>query len=169
VRADDILAQIDHALEDWEVGPDAMRSRPASAATDGPASIRGTVPTVQIMDEIGEWQEIGVLSVDFDEYTIDQSTITPVAAQTGPTVTWEEIREPIVRIEAEQERRAQILRAYMQAFTEAAKPAVEAAGRAFAELQQAMRQAAPPQAPTRRRDRPAWQSPYGPARRRRRR
>jgi hypothetical protein len=160
VRADDILAQIDHALEDWEVGPDAMRSRPEPAETPG---IRGATPIVHIMDEAGEWQEIGVTSIDFH---INPPEIDPDFRQ-----AWEEMRERLVRVEAERARRAQaVLEAFARAYMQAVKPAVEAAGRAIAEAAQAIQQAGLTDTdgrPARRRDRPAWQSPYGPARRKR--
>ncbi|MFS4103813.1 hypothetical protein [Streptomyces sp. PD-S100-1] len=55
VRSDDILAQIDHALDDWTVSEDAMRHRPE----DDPEGIRGFTPRVQIVDEVGQWDEIG--------------------------------------------------------------------------------------------------------------
>ncbi|NED31052.1 hypothetical protein [Streptomyces sp. SID8499] len=95
-------------------------------------------------------------AIDFD---IDQSTIAPAATMHEPTVTWDEAREHMIRFETERARRAL---AVVEAISRAMQPIAEAvrkAAEAFAQPAQ--------QAPTgRRRDRPAWQSPYGPARRR---
>ncbi|MEU6768550.1 hypothetical protein ABZ916_39330 [Streptomyces sp. NPDC046853] len=133
---DDILAQIDHALYDVTVGPDAMRSRPAPDA--GPQvwiAPAGTDPA----DE--GWEPIGHL-VDIEE----QVTIVEIA------------------------------------------PDLERLTRAFQAVQQMLRRVTwttnagewvdtngdpvePPVRPRpalpRRDGRPAWQSPHGPAHRRR--
>ena len=164
--ADHILNQIDQALDDWTVSGDAMRSRPA-AEPQGPRvwlAPAGTEP-----DGDG-WQEVGYLtSIDLE---IDQATIDPAALTTPePTVTWQELSNYIAEVQAERARRAQqLIQEWVRAFTEsiqAAQPRVEEAGRAIAEYAKAVEQAAPPQPPGRRHDRPAWQSPYGPAQRRR--
>ncbi|MFD3574743.1 hypothetical protein [Streptomyces sp. NPDC058644] len=73
----------------------------------------------------------------------------------------------ITRAVADRMREAQTaMTAFMRAYAEAARPLIEEAGRAF----QTMRDAGlidDDGKPARRPDRPAWQSPYGPPRRRR--
>lgn len=171
-RTDDILTQIDNALEDGSVSYDAMRSRPAPepAAAPGPRLWIATVGTAEDGDG---WQEIeGVTAVDMN---IDQATIDPAAlTSTAPSVTWGDIQEYFARIQAERVRRAQAaIDVFMQAMTAVIAPVAERACRDLSEAAEAFRhlpeaegcnncsKPAPP------RDRPAWQSPYGPARRRR--
>ena len=152
MRSDDILNQIDGALEDWSVSGDAMRSRPAPDAPAEPSGIRGTTPTVQIWDEAGEWQEIGVTSIDFH---IDPPEIDPEFTQ-----AWEEFHDRIARARIARERSVvaafREIQAALQAVTDADfQHLPEADGCNDCSK------------PARRRDRPAWQSPYGPAQRRR--
>lgn len=155
--ADRILDQIDGALADWTVSGDAMRCTPAPEPR---------TPQVSIMMPDGEWQDIqGVISARFD-MEIDQSTIDTSTIQTEAMVDWEEFRQSIVRIRVEQARRAQeFLDALKQAFLQLA-PAAARAAEAFRHLPEAAgcNDCGKPARP---RDRPAWQSPYGPARRRR--
>lgn len=132
MRADDILDQIDSALGGYDLGPDAMRWTPEPAEADRPG-IRGFTPTMEIIDEAGEWQQATVV------VTIDTTAITEQFEQ---------------------------LRRTLQAFGEAARARMEEIGRAF----EAMKQAGVCDdhgKPLPRRDRPAWQSPYGPPQRRR--
>lgn len=158
--ADHILDQIDHALHDWSVSDDAMRSQPVVEPQPKPFAFGGFTPTVQIMDEVGEWQEVGVTSV---EIHIEPPTIDPAFHR-----SWEEFREHLVRAEAERVRLARAaIEAFGRAYAEVVKPAVEAAARSLAEFAEAVQHVDPPLPPGRRRDRPAWQSPYGPPRRRR--
>jgi hypothetical protein len=149
--ADHILDQIDDALEDWSVSDDAMRSRPAAEP-----GIRGATPTVQIMDEVGEWQELrGVTGIELhiDSAEFDQAM--------------QALREQIARVQAERVRQVQqVLGAVRVAFAAMAKPAAKAADN-FRHLPEAVG-CNDCGTPAPRRDRPAWQSPYGPARRRRR-
>ncbi|MGW2495865.1 hypothetical protein ACWCV2_15375 [Streptomyces pseudogriseolus] len=80
-----------------------------------------------------------------------------------PTVDLtDEQREQLLRNVAE-------LHTALARFVEALRPQIEAAARAFADLGQQLRAAGLIDAdgnPTARPDRPAWQSPYGPPRRR---
>jgi len=155
----DILDQIDTALGDYSVSDDAMRSRPASEADPGqieqPLQFHGTVPVVQIMDEAnGEWQTVE--GVEAIEVCIESPAIDPEFAR-----RWQELSDYLQRVQLERARRAQeILAAIRQAFRQMA-PAVEEAARNVTAAAEAVQKAPP------RRDRPAWQSPYGPARRRR--
>lgn len=116
MRADNIIDQIDHALEDYDIGVDAMRWSPDE-------------PPVA-----GREQRVVVVHVD------------PAAV----TRQFEQLRQA------------------MQAMSEAARARCEEIGRAFDSLKQAgvcddHGRPLPP------RDRPAWQSRYGPAHQKRRR
>ncbi len=119
MRTDDVLGQIDAALDDWDVSGDAMRWAP-DAAGEAPEPPPLTVDTV-----------------GFDE----------------AFACLRDMRESLAR------------------WAEAARPQLEEVGRSLAKVGESAQQAAacdvhcgPPPPP---RDRPAWQSPYGPARRRR--
>ncbi|CAL9369200.1 hypothetical protein [Streptomyces sp. enrichment culture] len=140
MRADDILAQIDDTLDDWTVSGDAMRSRPGGKE----GGIKGFTTQFAITDEVTEWQ----IDPEFQQRL-------------------QELQGYLARTAAEQTRRAQQV---MEAFTrslEAARPRVEEAGQAIAKYAEIIEEITPPLPPGRRRDRPAWQSPYGPPRRRR--
>lgn len=166
--SNDILAQIDSALGDGTVGPDAMRVRPAPEAEPAGKShgFRGATPTVYIADEVGEWQQVeGIGSI---EVCIESPAIDPEFAR-----RWQELSEYLNRVQLERARRAQaVLEAFVQAVATTLAPAVERAAREMSETGDAFRHL--PEAedcnqctPLPRRDRPAWQTPYGPARRRR--
>ncbi|MFE9432375.1 hypothetical protein ACFYNA_15455 [Streptomyces sp. NPDC006640] len=160
--ADDVLNQIDAALYDVTVSADAMRSRPVAE----PDGVLGVVPTVYIADEAGDWQEIqAAISASFD-LEIDPASIDQAAVNPPPTVDRGTIRDLMIRFDAAQARRAQVvLEVLKRAMAQLAAPVGEAAD-AFRHLPEAVgcNDCDPPAPP---RDRPAWQSPYGPARRRR--
>ncbi|MFF2383711.1 hypothetical protein [Streptomyces sp. NPDC058108] len=173
---DDVLAQIDSAMEDWTISGDAMRSRPE--AVDQP-EFRGCTPSMQIGDEVQAWiapagtdpgddgwQPLGViggLDLTIGEFTIDPEAVAPQV----PTVNWDEVREHLLRIQAERARRMQqMFEAIRQAFGQLAAPLAQAA-EAFQHLPEA-EDCDDCGKPPRPRDRPAWQSTYGPAYRRRR-
>lgn len=164
MRSDEILAQIDDTLDDWAVSDDAMRSRPADEASAEPFQMGGIVPVVQIMDEAGEWQEAsGITSIDFH---IEPPEIDPDFQR-----SWQQMQEYFARAQAERMRRAEeALEAFARALTVAVKPAADQALRDLAQAAQAFQQlqeAADCPPPPRSRDRPPWQSPYGPPQRRR--
>lgn len=160
--ADDVLDQIDAALYDATVSADAMRSRPAAE----PEGILGVVPTVYIADEAGDWQEIQAAIRDSFDLQIDPASIDTAAVNPpAHAADWGTIRDLMIRVDAAQARRAQIvLEGLKRAMARLAAPAAEAA-EGFRHLPEAVGcddcKPAPP------RDRPAWQSKYGPARRRR--
>lgn len=162
MRSEDILAQIDDTLDDWTVSGDAMRSRPpAEREVVGPRlwiAPAGTGPR----DD--GWEDVGhVHSIDFN---IEPPRIDPEFQR-----RWQELQNYLARAAVERARLAQqVMEAFTQAFTEsleAVLPRIEEAGQAIADCAKAVEQAAPPQPPGRRNDRPAWQSPYGPSQRRR--
>ncbi|MGW5636471.1 hypothetical protein [Streptomyces sp. NPDC003832] len=142
MRADDILSQIDDTLDDWQVSGDAMRSRPADPDGEG-------------------WQALG---------TIDQVTISPEAVAEWES-DWRDFVQYMARVQAERERRArEILDALTQVFQQVIGPAVQQAARDIEQAAEAIKAAGlcdDHGKPLPARDRPAWQSPYGPARRRR--
>lgn len=148
--ADHILDQIDHALGDYSVSDDAMRSRPE------PAGPRGKT-TMSIMGADGEWQEVGgiaTIDIEVDTGGVDQQ-LARLAARQNTERRVIEIHEA--------------LRSFMRGYAEAVRPAIEEFGRQLQAASQAMRSAGlidDHGKAVRRRDRPAWQSPYGPARRR---
>lgn len=160
--SDDILAQIDSALGDWSVGPDAMRVQPAAE----PFHFGGATPLLYIADEVDGWQQVeGVASVEF---CVDVSEVFEEAAE-----AWAQITERIRQAEHERVRRERAaLEAFVQAVRSMLAPAVERAASSMSDATEAFRHL--PEAegcndckPALRRDRPAWQTPYGPARRRR--
>ncbi|WP_420032284.1 hypothetical protein ACN2WE_05320 [Streptomyces sp. cg28] len=134
MKTTDILAQIDDALGDWTVGPDAMRSRPAVDAC-------GSASRVEITDGIATV----VITPDLEEFTarFQEAVQTVVAA-----------RLQAMRVAAEA----------LQRFAEALRHEGEWGDTNAAPVEPSQR----PRPPLPRRDgRPAWQTPYGPARRRR--
>lgn len=149
MRADNILDQIDAALTDHAIGPDAMRYMP-----DPPVSAAALEPgtDLQIQDSDGEWQQVpGVIGVDF-------GTAEPVV------VIAFEIDDSALQARVREAHQA------IRDFVEAMRPAIEEAGRWVAQAAEALRQAGvidEDGKPVRRSDRPAWQSPYGPPNRRR--
>jgi hypothetical protein len=153
--ADHVLDQIDSALHDWSVSDDAMRSRPEPE----PISFGGFTPTVQIMDEAGEWQDLGVTTVEI--HITEPPEFADFARQ------WADFIDRMHRQRVEHVRRVEeAFEAFGQALAHSVQPAAEQAAHSFEVLQQTMERD-PQRAPKPRRDRPAWQTPYGPARRRR--
>ncbi|MEU3826486.1 hypothetical protein AB0F36_14375 [Streptomyces sp. NPDC029080] len=153
MRTDDILDQIDDALHDNTVSGDAMRSRPAAEHEQRIEPRIWITSTVDDPDS-GGWERLdGITSIDIQLDTADlQARLANVAAH-------------LARLETERIRRAQeALTALGRAMAEAVRPAADEAVRAIGALNQTVQQPTTP--PGRRSDRPAWQSPYGPPRRR---
>lgn len=169
MRADDILSQIDEALHDSAVGPDAMRSRPVEEPAKPQAQL-WIAPVDTSVDGNG-WQPLG--TIDEADLHIDQTTIDTGGLRPDPVVAWGELCEYMARIQAERERRArEILEALMRVFRQMVVPAVEEAARNIQQAQESLKQAGVCDDRGRRlppRDRPAWQSRYGPAHQPRRR
>lgn len=98
---------------------------------------------VELLDDTGEWQPLhGITNI----VIYDEQTALAVA---------DRIREV-----------QEAMTAFMRAYAEAVRPVMEQLGRAI----QTMREAGLVEddgTPTKRPDRPAWQSPYGPPTRRR--
>lgn len=157
MRADDILDQINEALGDSTVGPDAMRSQAAIK----PVSAEPQIWIAPVGTPAGAegWQPLGHISdVDFEMH-IDQSTIDPGQVYATITIDATAVFDQIARLQRG-----------LQAYAEAVTPRLAEVGRAMRQAFEQMQQAGvcddhgrplPP------RDRPAWQSPYGPPQRRR--
>jgi hypothetical protein len=159
--ADEVLNQIDAAIADHTVSADAMRSTPNPEPAAGPRL--WIAPADTSPDETG-WQEVGFIT-DAD-FTIEGPAVDPELEQ-----RWREVQEYMRRVEAERVRRAGELLVVPTRALQALKLAVEQAARNAAKAIQALQQAGVCDdhgKPVRARDRPAWQSPYGPAKRRRR-
>ncbi|MFZ3592280.1 hypothetical protein [Streptomyces sp. BH104] len=161
MKADDILNQIDQALDDW-TSSDAMRSRPAGdaeteAATDGIVATSGQIWLAPVGTEIGDdgWRQFeGVRTIEIVE-TLDTT--------------------------AELEAFTRSFQAAAQASASAFRQGLEAVAHSLQQMQDGFQGSEwadtngnpvqPPERPRpplpRRDGRPAWQTPYGPARRRR--
>ncbi|MGW5173174.1 hypothetical protein ACWERY_02250 [Streptomyces sp. NPDC004082] len=160
--SDDTLGRIDDVLTDWHGSADAMHWQPDVDPEPKPGPQLWIVPA-GTDPAAASWQEVGTIG-DF-EITIDPATINPVG-QDVPTVTWDDLRNHIAAVQAARARRAQIiLEALQQALRRLAAPVAEAAA-TLGHVPEA-EDCADCRPPLPRRDRPAWQSPYGPARRRR--
>lgn len=169
----DILNQIDDALEDWTVSDDAMRSRPTPdsppiVATSGQVWVApaGTQP-----DEDSWEQLVGVSSVELA--TLDQSTVDPNAGSTVQSNGY-----PLAAfLQRFEEAGAQHVDVVLRSLGHALEQIAQHSGAdSFQHLPEAdgcnncSDPTVPPQRPRpplpRRDGRPAWQTPYGPARRR---
>lgn len=141
MRTDDVLDQIDTALHDDTISADAMRSRPA------PEHPGRSILVKRLVERHGLAPE--------------QARRAVAAAELGR----DDEHAALVQGEAQA-----VMNETMQAFREALRPMAEAAGTALKQIAEALK-ALPdgslrPHSPRCRTDRPAWQSPYGPARRR---
>ncbi|MEV8042429.1 hypothetical protein AB0P02_01110 [Streptomyces griseoluteus] len=109
-----------------------------------------------VLGDDGAWREVpGIASVEFDEEQPDDAEPWAAFAEQ------QRLTAAYVR-----DQHAALIRAYMAM----ARPVMEEASRRLAAAARAFRDARvidQDDNPIRRPDRPAWQSPYGPARRRR--
>jgi hypothetical protein len=160
----DITDLIDSALHDYDVSGDAMRSRPAPEPRTTGTRL-WIVPAGTEPDADG-WQPLGHVGEVEIEYEGDEEPDFPADFATPTNIV---IVIDAASVTAAAERIRQ-LQAAFQAYVEAVRPRMEEAGRALAQGFEALRQAGLVDhdcKPARPRDRPAWQSPYGPPRRRR--
>lgn len=156
MRTTDVLDQLDATLDDWAVGPDAMRYTPD----------RGT-PAVGGNRAAGRELLVRRL-VENHDLTRTTARRAIIAAEARRTTS----HTPLVHAEA-RTAADEAMRSVRAAF----RPMVETMAETMKELKAAferMRAAVPaatcpcPDSRSgRRTDRPAWQSPYGPATRRR--
>lgn len=152
MRTEDVLAQIDSTLTDWSVSGDAMRHAPDSETAPVPAT-RGfsarDVLTRRLVERHGVEPERARHAV--------------IAAEQGRTSEHAALVQAEVRA---------VMTESMQQLREAFRPMAETMIETLKQLAQAFERlhagAEPVPAPGRRHDRPAWQSPYGPASKRRR-
>jgi len=150
MRTDDVLAQIDSALHDWTVSADAMRSKPAdeppvpaalARPVPLPSDVRGMLAR-RISDRHDLPQESALQAVRDAERGIstDHTDLVKAEAQTLISESVDRIRVALRPVLSNLAAALQHLRA--------AVPCDDRPGPA-------------------RRDRRAWQSPYGPPPRRR--
>lgn len=163
--ADEVLAQIDAAVDDWTVSGDAMRCTPDPT----PEPAVPAVPVVSLPDLAVARARLVSRLVEYHDLTAAAARRAVVAAEAGRHTE----HTGLVHAEARavMARHAHEAGDAIAAFLQAMRPALQAmaeaarrAGDAFATADCA--KACP--VPTRSTDRPAWQSPYGPPSRRRR-
>lgn len=151
MRADNILDEIDTALWDYSVGVDAMRSAPDLP----PPPVRPRPNGRSILVE----------------RLVDRHGLTPEQAREAVwAVEYGQVGEHAELAATEAQTAAGEMLASMRA---AFRPMLERVAAQFKQIAEAFEQLRQTVAcddhskPAPRRDRPAWQSPYGPARRRR--
>jgi hypothetical protein len=172
MRTDDVLAQIDTALGDHTVGPDAMRCTPPPAP---PAAA-----VVFAADDAGEWAEIGTVAseglelqpADGDQEVEDgwQGTAPVLVIHEEFVFRTDVLAAWFEELQRTRAARARELHQVLLAAARTVQPAMEAAARAVREVTRMLQSAGLADKdgkPVRPQDRPAWQSPYGPPARRR--
>ncbi|MFF8485195.1 hypothetical protein [Streptomyces antibioticus] len=161
----DVLAQIDHALADYSVGPDAMRCTP------DPTPPVPAVPTVPMPALAVARATLVHRLVDYQGLDPETARAAVLAAERGQHTE----HTALVHAEA----RAVVARTThaaaqaVAAFLRAMRPALDALAAnvraAAAALANATRHTPSSHTPSSRgADRPAWQSPYGPPPKRKR-
>ena len=158
MRSNDILEQVDTAVDDWATGPDAMRSTPS-----GTPRTTGT-PTPSPHGPRAEAREVLIRRlVDHHGLTRMTARHAVFAVERGHSSRYEHlVRTEANAVIADVSAR---IRASLQPFAEAMAEAFRRVAEAVNAMRQDQYELAPP--PARRSDRPAWQSPYGPPRSRR--
>ncbi|MCW7941640.1 hypothetical protein AAW14_06235 [Streptomyces hygroscopicus] len=143
MRTDAILDQIDTALHDYSISGDAMRSAPDQETVAGPRGGRDILVR-RLVERHGlepEDARHAVIAAEQD-HTSEHAALVQAEARAVMDETMQRIRD-------------------------AFRPMAESMAETFKQLAQAFERmrasAAPVPAPGRRTDRPAWQSPYGPA------
>lgn len=171
---DDILNQIDTALEDGTVSYDAMRSRPAPPPPSGPRlciAPAGTAADGDGWEEIGHVTDLDLTIDDGQDaiehgYTADEITVTLSFDTGAATAALATAIEGVRRFR-------EALEACAEAFSRAHLGPregewVDTNGDPVPAVPVAPSEARTPSRKQRRKgDRPAWQSKYGPAHRRR--
>ncbi|MET8818495.1 hypothetical protein [Streptomyces rochei] len=163
--SDEILEQIDAAVHDWTVSGDAMRCRPAPEPDPVPA-----VPVVPVVPDSGRAAARAVLVSRLVDRGLEPAEAAAAvrAAETGQPTEHLELLSAEARAAAAEagQRVGQLLVAFVRAL----QPVVQAAAAVLRQLDEALRTAGHTASSGKldRRDRPAWQSPYGPPPRRKR-
>lgn len=158
MRSNDILEQIDAAVDDWDTSADAMRSAPSGTPRPAVASMPPSHGSRR------EAREILIRRlVEHHGLTRMTARHAVLAVEQGRSSRYEDL----VRTEADAFMRdvSIRIRASLQPFAEAMASALRRIAEAVRSRQQDQYELVPP--PARRPDRPAWQSPYGPPRTRR--
>lgn len=158
MRADDVLTQIDNALHDYDIGPDAMRSAPDLPPPPvTPPRANGRNALIQRL---------------IDRHGLDADTARAAVLDAERGHDTEHARLAAREARAAMDEIHTHFRAGFRALAERVTEQVRHVSEQFAQLKEAIQQLPEPACtahgkPVRRRDRPAWQSPYGPAPRRR--
>ncbi|MDT6983719.1 hypothetical protein ACFSUJ_12095 [Streptomyces lusitanus] len=163
--SDEILNQIDHALSDHSVGPDAMRCRPEPVPAPVPS-----VPTVPFIGgRMAAREVVARRLVDEHGLTPDDAAAAVHAVETGQPTEHHHLVTAAAQAAAAE--LAQRLGQVFAAFTRALEPMARAAAAVVRQLDDALRAAGHRASSSRRggrRERKAWESPYGPSSRRKR-
>ncbi|MFJ2717442.1 hypothetical protein [Streptomyces sp. NPDC087437] len=169
---DEVLEQIDSAVDDWTVSADAMRCTPAPAPAPADAVIHRVpdlppVPLVPVVRFTGPAAARALVALRL----VDRHGLTPGTATSAVRAAANGEPNPhLDLVSAEAEAAAAEATQYGSHDLAALISAIQAATTAMKQFSEACRTVGPHPAyckPPRRRDRPAWQSPYGPAHRRR--
>ena len=162
---EDVLAQIDAAVEDWTVSADAMRCTPApGAAPAAPA-----VPVARLPALAMARATLVLRLIEHHGLSAEVGRAAVLAAERGQHTEYTSHVHAEARAVVAQQTHAaaEAVAAFLQAMRPALEAMAEAAQRAAAAFAATSPKVCPAPAPGRRADRPAWQSPYGPAPRRR--
>ncbi|MFF9269118.1 hypothetical protein [Streptomyces rochei] len=160
--SDEILEQIDAAVHDWTVSGDAMRCRPAPEPDP--------VPAVPVVPDTGRAAARAVLVSRLVDRGLEPAVAAAAvrAAETGQATEHLELLSAEARAAAAEagQRVGQVVAAFVRAL----QPVVQAAAAVMRQLDDALRTAGHTASSGKPdcRDRPAWQSPYGPPPRRKR-
>ncbi|MGI5408689.1 hypothetical protein ACQEV9_18085 [Streptomyces chartreusis] len=160
--SEEILEQIGRALSDHTVGPDAMRCShtpdlaPVPPVPVVPAAAGRMVAREAVVRRL----------VDDHGLSPDTAVAAVHAVETGQPTEHQPLVSAAARVIAAE--LAQRLGQLFAAFTRALEPMARAAAAAMRQLDESLRTAGHHASSSRRRDRPAWQSPYGPPSRRKR-
>ncbi|MGN7139045.1 hypothetical protein [Streptomyces pseudogriseolus] len=162
--SEEILGQIDRALSDHTVSPDAMRCTPEPQPAPMPP-----VPVVPFTGgRMAARDAVVRRLVDDHGLTPDDALASVHAVLTGRPTEHQHLVTAAARAVAAE--LAQRIGQLFDAFTRALEPAARAAAATLRQLDEALRAAGHAASSRRggRRDRKAWQSPYGPPSRRKR-
>ncbi|MGA4896722.1 hypothetical protein ACPCAJ_01985 [Streptomyces griseoincarnatus] len=163
--SEEILGQIDRALSDHTVSADAMRCTPEPAPAPVPP-----VPVVPAVagGRMAAREAVVRRLVDDHGLTPDTAAAAVHAVETGQPTEHQHLVTAAARAVAAE--LAQRIGQLFDAFTRALEPMARAAAAAARQLDEALRAVGHTASNRRggRRDRKAWQSPYGPPSRRKR-
>ncbi|MEU9245835.1 hypothetical protein [Streptomyces sp. NPDC048385] len=163
--AREVLASIDAALEDWTVSADAMRCTPDPAPSVPAVPVVRTPPlAIARTILVRRLTEYHALTLQTARQAVADAEAGLHTEHTG--LVHAEARAVVANTT---HAAASAVAAFLRAMRPALEAMAQAAQRAAVALASATSSAPGCPAPHRRLGRPAWQSPYGPAQRRRNR